>query len=278
MKNKNITLLTLLAIGLFCIGYFPVFQVLARKWADSFDYTYAFFTVPVLVYMVWQRRDFFLESKDGGYFGLGCVVLSSLLYILSLQLQIPTFSSLFMLMTIASAFIYMAGIRVLKVLAIPLLLMLLLIPIPNQVYSMLTLPLQLKVSEISGLLLQQFSIPLLREGNVLSLPGKVFEVVEACSGIRSLMALCSLSLMLGYFSLRRNLSVLVLLASSLPIAIVVNIIRVVSLVLVYHFFRIDLAEGIAHTISSSVIFCISLVLLYLLQRILESWETKKLAN
>lgn len=278
MKNRNITLLTLLAITLFCLGYFPVFRVLARKWADSLDYTYAFFTVPVLMYMVWQKRNFFLESEEGGYFGLGCVLLSSLLYVISLRLQIPTFSSLFMLMTIAGSFVYLAGIRVFKVLTIPLLLMLLLIPIPNQLYSTLTLPLQIKVSEISGLLLQQLNIPLLRQGNVLSIPGKVFEVVEACSGIRSLMALCSLSLMLGYFTLRRNSSILMLLASSLPIAIVVNIIRVVTLVLAFHLFGIDLAEGSAHTISSSIIFCISLALLYALQRILESWEEKKLVN
>ena len=278
MTTKRTTLLGLLTLLLFIIAYFPVFRFLAGKWIDSLDYTYAFFAVPVIIYMVWQKWGSIKESSDANLFGLAGIVLTTVLYLTCLNLKVFTLISLLMVMTVVSAFVYLAGLRVLRILAIPILLMVLLIPIPNQIYVPLTLPLQLKVSQANEILVRLFDIPIYREGNILTIPGKVFEIIEACSGIRSLMALFSLSLMLGYFTLRRNRSVLLLFAFSVPVALMVNIIRVLTMILAYHFFALDLTEGSAHTITSSIIFFLALALLYMLQRILESWEIKKKQN
>ena len=98
--------------------------------------------------------------------------------------------------------------------------------------------------------------------------------MEACSGIRSLISLSTLSLILGYFTLFRWRSIVLLLLFSVPVAIFINIVRVVSLVLVYEWFAIDLSEGMAHTVSGLVLFLLGLVLLVFFQRILESWEAK----
>ena len=278
MNNRKTILLGSSALLLFIIAYFPVFRFLAGKWIDSLDYTYAFFAVPVIIYMVWQKWESIDKTNGANLFGLAGVVVTTILYITCLQLKIFTISSLLMVMTVVSAFIYLAGWRVLRVLIIPILLMVLLIPIPNQIYVPLTLPLQLKVSQATEILVRLFDIAIYREGNVLTIPGKAFEVIEACSGIRSLMALFSLSLMLGYFTLRRNLSVMLLFAFSVPVALMVNIIRVMTMILAYHYFGLDLIAGSAHTITSSVIFFLALAMLYMLQRILESWETKKKQN
>jgi exosortase len=278
MNNKKTLLLGLCVLLLFILGYFPVLRFLGKKWIDSFDYTYAFFAVPVIIYMIWQKWRSFEEGKGANLLGLAGVVLTTGLYIACLHLKIFTISSVLMVLTVVCAFVYLGGWRIVRVLVIPILLMFLLIPIPNQLYVWMTLPLQLKVSQVSELLIHLFHVPLFREGNVLTTPGKVFEVIEACSGIRSLMALFSLSLMLGYFTLRRNLSVLLLLAFGVPVAMFVNIVRVVLMILAYHYFALDLTEGSAHTITSSVVFTVALALLYMLQRILESWETKKIPN
>ena len=275
MNNRKTTTLAFIVLVLFVIGYFPVFLFLGKKWVDSFDYTYAFFALPVIIYMVWQKRSLFNERDGANLLGLAGVVLTTIMYLTFLKLKVFTISSVLMVMAVVSGFIYLAGWRILRVLVIPILLMFLLIPIPNQLYASITLPLQLKVSQVSELLIQLFNIPLLRQGNILTIPGKVFEVIEACSGIRSMMALCSLSLMLGYFTLKRNLSVLLLLAFSVPVALIVNIVRVLTMILAYHYFALDLTEGNAHTITSSVVFCLALALLYMLLRMLESWETKK---
>jgi exosortase/archaeosortase family protein len=77
----------------------------------------------------------------------------------------------------------------------------------------------------------------------------------------------------GYFTLTRWRSIAFLLLLSVPVAIFINIVRVVSLVLIYEWLAIDLSEGTGHTVSSLVLFVLGLGLLLIFQRILESWET-----
>lgn len=270
--------LVLLVIILFSAAYFPAFTILAEKWRNSLDYTYAFFTVPVIMYMVWAKRAELCKLNGGTVLGFCAVTFSTLLYIFALQIQVPTAITLSMVCTILSCFLFLFGLAAIRFLLIPTLLLLLLIPIPNQVYGTITLPLQLKVTDISHLLLQLADIPIFTEGNILHTPKKSFEVVEACSGLRSLIALMSLSLMLGYFTLCRATSILVLTIASLPVAIVVNIMRVVTMVCLYHFFDIDLTEGTYHLISGAILFSIALVLLYYIQCIIEKWEPARLSN
>lgn len=276
--RSSFNVLLLLVIILFSVGYYPAFAILAEKWRNSLDYTYAFFTVPVIIYMVWAKRYELSQLKGGTITGLCAVLFSSLLYIFALQIQVPTAITLSMVCTILSCFLFLYGLAALRFLLIPTLLLLLLIPIPNQVYGTITLPLQLKVTEISQLLLQLVDIPIFTEGNILHTPKKSFEVVEACSGLRSLIALMSLSLMLGYFTLCRTTSILLLTAASLPVAIVINIMRVFTMVCFYHFYGLDLTEGTYHLISGAVLFSIALVSLYYIQCLIEKWEPARLSN
>jgi exosortase len=276
---KNPFILPVLVFGLFIIAYFSTLELLVQKWAASDEYTHAFFTVPIIIYMLWQKRRF-LEGSSGRSVkpSLALLILSLLLYILSLGLQIPTISFMTMVMTIFSGLIYLAGFRAVTKMATPLLLLLLIIPIPNQLYSMVTLPLQLQASQVSEVVIRLFGIPLFRDGNILHLPEKTFQVVEACSGLRSMITLLTLSLIIGYFLLRKKLSKSLLIAASMPVAFFVNIIRVVTMVLAFHFFQLDVTTGTAHTVMGVVIFVIALLMLFTLQRILEFWETEKKPN
>jgi exosortase len=170
--------------------------------------------------------------------------------------------------------IYLAGANSIKELATPLILLLMLIPVPDQLYIQITFPLQLKVSQISEVFIRMFGVPILREGNVMHIPDKIFEVVEACSGLRSMITMLTLSVIMGYFMLKRIPSKWVLVAAGVPTAIFVNIIRVVTMILLFHFFKLDLTEGASHTVTGLLIFGIALVILFLLLKVLELWETK----
>lgn len=275
MQQVRTYFFSALVAGLFVAGYYPAFSELVRKWSASEDYAHAFFTVPIILYMIWIKRDLLIRGKGNSVFGLPLVVCSILLYLLALQLQIPTIMFIAAVSTIVSVLVYFAGFLVLKDLAIPLVLLFLIIPIPNQLLSMVTATLQLKVSQASEIIVQMFSIPLFREGNVLHIPDKTFQVVEACSGIRSLISLTTLSLIFGYFTLEKRVSICLLLLFSIPVAIFINIVRVVSLVVVYRLYKIDLSAGTAHTIAGLVLFLLGLVMLVIFQRILEFWEAKE---
>ena len=268
--------LALGALVLFVVAYFPVFRILASKWAESEEYSHAFLTLPIILYMVYQNRRQVLETPATFTpLGLVTLLLASALYYFSLLTEVHTVIALAMYLTVLGTVVFLFGIRSLWVLFTPLLLLLMLIPFPDQLYIQLTFPLQLKVSQMSEAIISLFGIPVHRAGNVLTIPQKSFEVVEACSGLRSVITLLTLSVVMGYFLLVRTTSKLLLVAASIPVAIFVNLIRVVTIVLLFHSFGLDLYEGTLHTVTGLGIFLIALATLFLLQRILEQWEHKQ---
>jgi exosortase len=133
-------------------------------------------------------------------------------------------------------------------------------PIPAIIYARVTLPLQLFASSVAETVLNFIGIPVLRDGNVLELASQRLSVVEACSGIRSLMSLGFLSLIYAYFFDKKVWMRGVLLAATIPIAIAANAARV-TLTGVLSDFRPDLARGFFHLLEGWVLFLVALTLL-----------------
>jgi exosortase len=257
------------------VAFLPVFQYLYSQWTRLDDYQHAFLTVPIVLFMVWQKRLMLkIDLWQGTGIGLFIVIFSLCFYILALKAQISTLTSLSMILFLGGACIYLVGPQVIHILATPFLLFLLLVPVPSWLYATVTLPLQLKVSQVSEIIVRLLSIPVYREGNIISLPDKTFQIVQACSGMRSIMTLVVLSIILGYFSLHLKRFKLLLVALSIPAAIIVNIIRVVALIFFYYYFNLDLSTGLLHTILGMVVFLISFAILLLLYRPLTICEEK----
>jgi len=264
-------LLPILCIGSFIVCFYPGLKVLVFKWSLSEDYTHAYFVVPIIVYMIWEKRDV-LNRYNSSVLGLILVLLSIGAYIISLQIRVPAVMILTTIGFAISCLIYIGGINILKDLFIPILLLIFIIPIPLQILTILTGKLQLWVSDISTNIIHLLSIPLYQEGNVLHLAERSFQVVDACSGIRSLIAMTTLSLIMGYYTLIRKRLMAMLFIFSIPVAIVVNLIRVSSMVIVFHYFKIDLIRGNPHTIAGSLLFALGFIFLFAFQRMLERWE------
>src|SRR5262249_56197737 len=103
---------------------------------------------------------------------------------------------------IAGLVLYHSGWRYLKGMAFPIVLLLFMIPWPAIILNALTLPLQLLAARLSTSSLQLMDLPVYREGNVIFLPHATLEVVEACSGIRSLVSLLALAVVFAYMTQR----------------------------------------------------------------------------
>ena len=275
MKQRT-TLLALIAFTLFFVGYLPVFQILVTKWLTSDEYSHAFLTLPFIFHMVWVKRSKLHDNPVRcSFLGLILLGLSMLIYMFALLTQVHTVISLSMLMTVVGVIIYLGGVNTVKDMLTPLILLVMLIPLPDQLYIQITFPLQLKVSQITEIIIKLVGVPIFREGNIMHIPEKSFEVVEACSGLRSIITLFTLSVIIGYYTLSKGVSKLILVVSSIPIAIFVNIFRVIFMILLLYFFGIDITAGIFHTIMGMVIFGIALLLFliiqFILQRVLEQW-------
>jgi exosortase len=161
----------------------------------------------------------------------------------------------------------LGGTLILKKLAFPLFLLFFMIPIPSVIYSAATFKLQILASQLADNALTVLAIPVLREGNVLELPNQRLSVVEACSGIRSLLSLTFLSLVYGYFFERKTWLRVVLFLSTIPIAIVANASRVTMTGIMTQV-KAELAEGFFHQAEGWVIFMVALVILIVWHQLL----------
>jgi len=146
----------------------------------------------------------------------------------------------------------------------------LMVPIPAIVFNQITFPLQLLASKLASTLLQLMGVPVLREGNVINLPAMPLQVAEACSGIRSLMSLATLSIIYGAVMEPRKLIRITLALASVPIAVVANSLRIVGTGLLVQYWDPDKAEGFFHAFSGWLIFVVSLLMLFFLHSVLNS--------
>jgi exosortase len=176
-------------------------------------------------------------------------------------------SRLSLLIVLAGLIVLFLGWSFFRTLLFPWAFLLLMIPIPTIVFNQITFPLQLLASKVASTILPWMGVPVLREGNVIVLPAMALEVAEACSGIRSLMSLTTLAIIYGYL-MERKVAVRVLLAlASVPIAVAANSLRIVGTGLLVQYWDPEKAEGFFHEFSGWLIFVVSLVMLYLLHRV-----------
>ncbi len=163
------------------------------------------------------------ESNWWGLAIVACGAVQMLLGTLAAQVFIARTA---FLVSLAGAVLFLGGTRALRILAFPLLLLLFLFPIPAIVYARITLPMQIFASATAETVLNSIGIPVLRDGNILELPHERLSVVEACSGIRSLLSRGFLSLVYAYFFYKRVGMRWILLAATVPIAIGANAVRI----------------------------------------------------
>jgi exosortase len=254
--------------ALLLVSYAPVLWRLVRQWDADPDMGHGFFVPLVAGFIVWQKRTELLALKPSpNWWGLALVIYGGLqLYIATLGAELFLARSAFVI-SIIGIVLLLGGVQWIRALAFPLFLLFFMIPIPTVVYNSITFPLQLLASRVSTQALDWMQIPVLREGNVLELAQQKLSVVEACSGIRSLLSLTFLSLVYGYFFERKIWMRIVLFFATIPIAIVANASRV-TLTGVLTEYKPELAEGFFHTASGWVIFMVALAILIVLHQIL----------
>ncbi len=261
---------TVLVIGL-CLGlaYAPVLKLLVRDWIIDENVSHGFLVPLVSGYIVWRRRHE-LARLPVRRSRLGLVVMAwaaAQLYVAVLGAELFLARTAFLL-SLGGALLYLGGWSLIRALAFPLLLLMFMIPLPAILYNQITFPLQLLASRMAEATLSLLAIPVLREGNILELPNQRLSVVEACSGIRSLLSLGFLALVYGYFLERRGWVRVTLFVLTVPIAVFANSLRV-SITGLLTQVNPQLAEGFFHFAEGLVIFLSALVLLVLAHRLLQ---------
>lgn len=249
--------------GLTVILYAPVLKNLVADWWNNPDYGHGFLVPVFSGYVLWREREKWLNTEiKPSNFGL-LVMLGAVVILLGGSLGAELFTTrISLLILLAGMILFLAGWKKLRAVSLPLAFLILMIPLPVLIYNQITFPLQLLASRFATFWLELVRVPVLREGNVLILPNYSLEVVEACSGIRSLMTLLTLAIAYGYLVERRRWVRYALAILMIPIAIVSNAIRIMGTgVLTFHFGP-KAAEGFFHEFSGWIIFLAALVLMF----------------
>lgn len=159
-----------------------------------------------------------------------------------------------MIMALAGLVVWYAGLKQLLHWWLPLTLVSLSIPVPEVILNTVALPLQFMASKLGAALLTWRQIPVMMTGNVIRIPGQELFVAEACSGLRSLTALISLSVLLGAMFLQKWPTRLLLVVIAIPVAILVNGVRVFLTGFLVLFISPAAGEGFMHTSEGMVMF------------------------
>jgi exosortase len=256
------------AAALIVLCYYPVIVRLVRQWANDDDMGHGFFVPVIAAWIAWQKLD---EARSvpavpdwRGLILLAWAALQLCIATLGAELFLARSALVF---TIIGTVWLLGGIRYLRVFAFPLFLLFFMIPIPAIIYTRITFPLQLFASAVAETMLNLLGIAVGREGNVLELSTMKLDVVEACSGIRSLLSLTFLSLVYGYFFESNRTIRTILFFSTIPIAILANAGRV-TITGILAEVKPEWAEGAAHEAEGWLIFMVALAIMVVVHQVL----------
>ncbi len=265
--NKGASASLYAQIGLLAIAFGLLFHTaiseLIYDWSHDDNFSHGFLIPFISGYMIWNSRDR-LNRDDirPSYFGLAVIGLGMAVHILGTvgsELFIMRFA---MIITLLGLSLFLFGAKITRKVLIPILYLIFMIPIPAIIWNKISFPLQLFAAKLTAQFLQGVGLTILREGNILHLPNVTLEVVDACSGLRSLTSLLALSGAFAYLAPLKNISKLILFLSAVPIAILVNIFRLTVTAFMARWIGSQAAQGFLHDFSGIFIFIIAFLLVF----------------
>jgi exosortase A len=272
--NRQTLQFGLLGIS-FVAAFLPILSELMRVWSRDEDYSHGFFVIPIVLYLIWHKRDELGRViNKSGYWGTLAVIAGLCLVLLGTISEFATLKYLAFIFTIWGSVFYLFGWGVMRKSYWELGFMLFMIPIPASIYAQITLPLQTLTTKFTASLLFLLKIPAYREGNIIHLTNSTLEVVNACSGLRSLLSIVALAYLMGTLYFKKVSLRFIMLGVAIIIAIFVNIIRVSSIAASTYRGYPQLAEGLPHTLLGLLLFCFSFCFLLMTAKVL-NWISQK---
>ena len=271
-------------------AYATVLAKLVHDWWYDENYSHGLLIPFIIGYILWVKRDTLAQvSKRSsvlwGAAAVVCALFALWAGVAGAELYTQRLS---LILILAGIIVYFWGFTLLRMLLVPLGLLFLAMPIPAIVFNKIAFPLQLFASRCAVWSMSLLGIPVLRQGNIIELKPlnsfdtKKLEVVEACSGIRSLMTLVTLAVVFAYFTHAPNGNgngngsggrfgwlksywfwrALIIVASAVPIAILTNAFRVSGTGVLAHYYGTAVADGFFHSFSGWAIYIVAFILLF----------------
>lgn len=260
-----------LLIGLsgFIALYYNTIYKMVIDWTIDDNYSHGFLIPAIAGFLIWLERDR-LRAIQVKPANSGLVPLAgSLAFYAITHIGAELFTMRFsMILVMLSATVFLAGWKMTKALLLPLLYLVFMIPLPAIIWNKIAFPLKLFATKLAVGTIKLLQISVYSEGNVIHLANTTLEVVDACSGLRSLTSLLALSAAFALICNHTLIKKWLLFLSAVPIAIFVNIVRLTVTAILSARFGEKAAQGFLHDMSGLLIFFLALVFLYAFHQLL----------
>ena len=233
--------------ALLAIAFWPILLSMYGSWFDEHAYMeHGILVGPAAAYMAWTKRER-LRALPSRPSAVGVVLLGwgALQAMLGIAAQWVWVSRTAFLVSLTGCIAVLYGWRAVRELAYPLATLILMVAPPTFVFERITLSLQLLASRMGESVLEALGYSVLREGNILQLVGIKLSVEEACSGIRSLLAIIFMCVLYNFFFVQGRLMKGLILGMAIPIANLGNAGRIVATGIASQYNK-ELVSGTAH--------------------------------
>ena len=276
LNNKYHIIFTPLILILFVACYHTTLSWMYGRFMSPDSYYSHGFIIPfVSGFLIWQKRsELKNEPAKFSYWGLLIILFAVLMHLAGTIIYVFSVSgfSIFFLITGITLFIF--GKKITRIIIFPLIFFIFMFPMPSAMINLISLPMKMIVAKASVYFVRLLGISVLQEGFYISIPAGSLLIGNPCSGLRSLIAFLALSAVLAYMI---NMSVIkkwLLVLFVIPISLLSNIIRVVILILISHFWGLAAAapESFWHNTSGVFVFFIGLAVLFYTGKLM-AWKT-----
>lgn len=268
-RGIRIVAVVLAAIG-FVLAYGGTLQMLWRVWMHNPNYSHGFLIPPVTLWLIWrQRKEIRSEAKPGGsIYGSLLLLPALLLHILGLRGDVTTVQGASLILALGGVVWMLFGGRVFRRIALPLAFLIFMIPTLPWFINVASFKLKLIAARSAVGISQAIGITVEREGVNMIFPGGTLSVENACSGLRSLIALLALGALFAYLASGQVWKRVLLLVLALPIAVIANTLRITALCVYASVGSVQGAAGVFHDVGGYALFAIAFLLLIASRRIL----------
>lgn len=238
-------------------------EVMSSGWIDTPEYSYCLLIPPIAAFLVWQRKDLLERMAfEGSRWGVMLVLIGGGLLVLGQLATIYALVQYAYLLTLYGLVLSFTGRRAFRLLAVPMLILAFMIPLPNFIFYNLSTKLQLVSSELGVWFMRLMGISVFVEGNVIDLGGYQLQVAEACDGLRYLFPLMTLAFLMAHFYKGAWWKRMLLFLSSAPITVIMNSWRIGTIGFMVEHWGIGTAEGFLHEFQGWMVFMLSTAVLF----------------
>ncbi len=251
--------------GITAWSCWPTIMKLAAAWGSDKDYSAGQLVPLVALVFLYRQRRVLRKCRLTPSFGKGAALLAageSMRIFGLLYGARPSIEHYSLVLTLGGLVLLVAGWQIFRKVLWILLFLFLMVPLPTRVHNLIASPLQSMATTGSAFLLEAF-MQVTRQGNTMVLNGSTpVGVAEACSGLRMLTAFIIVAAFIAYMIKRPRWQKAVLLASSIPVAIACNIIRIVATAGVMLLVSAEAADTFFHDFAGVVMMPAAVLLMF----------------